>query len=105
VSQSAALVVLPATQPGDDESKATQAVALLLAQSLVDLCLAERVERALRAAGYPPLRAVEVTVCDGLVLLQGCVPSYYMKQHAQAAALDVPGVRALRNDLQVVRSA
>jgi osmotically-inducible protein OsmY len=69
-----------------------------------DLCVAERVERALRATGYPPLRAVEVSVCGQLVILRGRVPSYYMKQFAQAAALALPGVRELRNDVEVVRS-
>jgi osmotically-inducible protein OsmY len=104
MAQSAALVVLPCGRHGDEETHAGQAAALRAAQSLVDLCLAELVGRALRATGYPPLRAAEVSVCGRLVILRGRVPSYYMKQLAQAAAMDVPGVRELRNDVDVVRS-
>jgi osmotically-inducible protein OsmY len=104
MAQSSALVVLPSTQHEDAEGKASRLAALLVAQGLMDLCLAERVEQALRATGYPSLRAVKVSVCGGLVILQGRVPSYYLKQLAQATALDVPGVGELRNDVEVVRS-
>jgi osmotically-inducible protein OsmY len=78
---------------------------LLLAQSLEELCLAERVEQALRASGYPPLRAVEAIVCGPVVTLQGQVRSYYMKQLAQTVAMGVAGVRELRNDVEVVRAS
>jgi osmotically-inducible protein OsmY len=102
MAQSAALVVLPSG--GHSDQDAGQA-ATLLAESLVNLDLAERVERALRATGYPPLRVVEVSVSGPLTILQGRVPSYYMKQLAQAAAMGVPGVRELRNELCVVSSS
>jgi osmotically-inducible protein OsmY len=104
MSESAALVALPSAQHGDAERNASRAAALPVAQSLVDLGLAERVERALGATGYPPLRAVGASVCGRLVILQGRVPSYYLKQLAQATAMNVPGVRELRNDVEVVRS-
>jgi osmotically-inducible protein OsmY len=65
--------------------------------------VAEQVERTLRATGYPALRAVQVTVSGQLVHLKGRVPSYYLKQLAQVAALEVAGVCELRNDLDVVR--
>jgi osmotically-inducible protein OsmY len=83
-----------ATAPGNQQ-------AAVLAQSLVDLCLAERVERALHATGFAPLRAVEVSVTGEFVILRGRVPSYYMKQLAQAVAMEVEGIRELRNDVQV----
>ena len=79
-----------------------QSAARLLQQSQEDFCLAERVERALRATGYGPLRGIEVSVDARLVILGGRVPSYYLKQVAQTTALAVPGVRHLRNDLDVV---
>jgi osmotically-inducible protein OsmY len=105
MAQPAALVVPPAGPHGDEAAQARQAAALLLAQGLSEFCLAERVEQALRATGYPPLRAVAVSVCGPLVILQGRVPSYYMKQLAQTAALAVAGVRELRNEVDVVRSS
>jgi osmotically-inducible protein OsmY len=65
--------------------------------------LAERVERALRATGYGPLRGIEVTVRARLVILGGRVPSYHLKQVAQTAALAVPGAHQVRNELAVGR--
>jgi osmotically-inducible protein OsmY len=102
MSQSTALVVPsgPLAQAPEREDQPATA----LAQGLVDLCLIERVERAIHATGLPPLRAVEVCVGGQQVVLKGHVPSYYMKQLAQAAAMDVAGVRELRNELQVGRS-
>jgi osmotically-inducible protein OsmY len=102
MSRSAALLVL-SSELLVDERNANQA-ALLLVQSLADLCLAERVEQALHAIGYAALRAVEVSACGGLVILQGRVPTYYLKQLAQATVVEVPGVQELRNDVEVVRS-
>ena len=101
MSQPAALFMLPTRQRGDEPLDA----AVLATQCLEDLRLAERVARALRATGYPALRTIDVTVSNRLVFLEGRVPSYYMKQVAQAVVLDVPGVRELRNDLEVVRCA
>ena len=63
--------------------------------------LDERVERALRATGYLALRALEITSRDRRVVLKGRVPSYHLKRVAQAVALAVPGVRQVRNDLDV----
>lgn len=67
-----------------------------------DSHLAGRVERALHATGYMPLRNIEVAVCARVVNLAGRVASYYLKQVAQTAALGVPGIHRLQNDLQVV---
>jgi osmotically-inducible protein OsmY len=68
-----------------------------------DRQLAERVERALRATGYGSLTEVAVAVHVRLVVPGGRVPSYYLKQVAQATALSVAGVERVRNDLKVVR--
>jgi osmotically-inducible protein OsmY len=68
-----------------------------------DLRLAELVERALGATGYGPLRNIEVTANEQLVMLGGPVPSYYLKQVAQAAALAVVGVHQVQNNLVVPR--
>jgi osmotically-inducible protein OsmY len=43
-----------------------------------------------------------VSASDDFITLRGRVPSYYMKQVAQATALAVTGVRGLRNELEVV---
>jgi osmotically-inducible protein OsmY len=49
-----------------------------------------------------PLRAVQVSACGRVVILQGRVPSDYLKQAAQAAALGLLGVEKLHNYLEVV---
>jgi osmotically-inducible protein OsmY len=100
---SAALQILPAPGRTGEETDTLQETALVLGQSLEDLRLAERIERALRASGYGQLRGVGVTVHARLVILAGRVPSYYLKQVAQTAALAVPGVHQVRNDLDVCR--
>ncbi len=64
---------------------------------------AERVRLALSAAGYGPLRHVEVTVQAGAVFLTGQVPSYHLKQLAQEAALAALATHRVRNDLAVAR--
>jgi hypothetical protein len=97
MAQSAAPLILPARERTGEET------ALLLRPSPEDLCLAERVERALRATGYGPLRGVRVAALARLVILGGRVPSYYLKQVAQATALAVPGAHQIRNDLDVGR--
>ena len=101
MTQSVAPLILPARQRTVEEANAAWAMAQFLQQRKEDLCLAERVERALRATGYGPLRGIEVTVHARLVILDGRVPSYYLKQVAQTSALAVPGVRRVRNDLDV----
>jgi osmotically-inducible protein OsmY len=101
--RSADLLILPACERTGEKTDAARGTALLLRPSQEDLGLAERVERALRATGYGPLRGIEVTVHARLVILGGRVPSYYLKQLAQATALGVPGAHQVRNDLEVGR--
>jgi osmotically-inducible protein OsmY len=105
MAKSAALLILPAREPTGEEMDAVRETALLLGQTLEDLRLAERIEHALRASGYGPLRGIEVTVHERLVIFGGRVPSYYLKQLAQAIALAVPGVHQVRNDLDVGRTS
>lgn len=100
---SAAPTILPSQPSTDAEKDAFQTSARLLTQDLEDPRLAARVECALRATGFGPLRSVEVTVHERIVVLGGRVPSYYLKQVAQTTALAVPGTHQVRNDLHVSR--
>jgi osmotically-inducible protein OsmY len=104
VTQSVALVEVPSRKL-DELEKASQEAAARAVQCLEDLGLAERVARALRTTGYPSLRAVRVLVRGQLVSLHGRVPSYHMKQLAQAVAMEVAGGREVRNDVEVTRPA
>ena len=103
MAQSAAPPVLPVHERPGGDTEAIQPAAPPRAQSQEDLRLAEGVERALRATGYAPLRGIQVTAEARLVILAGRVPSYYLKQVAQATALSVLGVDLVRNDLEVGR--
>jgi len=98
--QSAGLPILPTCKSADADSLRT--AASLLTQSLEDLHLAERIKRALQATGYGALRAIDVSVNARIVHITGRVPSYYLKQIAQATALAVPGTHNIDNDLDVM---
>ena len=86
----------------DEETDAFQTTASLLTQSLEDLRLAERIERALHATGYSALRDIEIFVNARIVHLVGRVHSYHMKQIAQVTALAVPGTHQVHNDVDVI---
>jgi osmotically-inducible protein OsmY len=101
MGNSGALLILQTAAP-TGEKEALQETNKLLAQDPEDQCLAGRVERALHAAGYGPLRRIKVAVQARLVILAGRVASYYLKQIAQTVALTVPGTHQVRNDLEVV---
>ena len=64
--------------------------------------LASRVRNALQATGYTPLRSLSVCAAEGLIILRGVVPSFHLKQLAQAAVRGIAGVSDVRNDLEVV---
>lgn len=72
--------------------------------SRADARVAERIDQALRGTGYLSLRNLEIIVTQGLVVLRGRLPSYYMKQVAQAAVRAVPGVGEVHDQLDVVSS-
>ena len=56
---------------------------------------------ALRQCGYISLGNIQCEVHDGVATLSGSVPSYYLKQVAQAAAARIEKVREVKNLLQV----
>ncbi len=103
MSQSTALRIIAARQCTCEETNAAKETAPFLKRNQEDLCLAQCVERALRATGYGSLRGIKVTVRGRLVILGGRVPSYYLKQVAQTTALAVPGALHVRNGLDVCR--
>ncbi|HVL14313.1 MAG TPA: BON domain-containing protein [Gemmata sp.] len=49
------------------------------------------------------LRGVVVGGSGGLVVLQGRVPTFYLKQLALVTVMAVPGVESVRNELEVER--
>jgi osmotically-inducible protein OsmY len=99
------MLVMPFRRPGEAKWDGIEEVPSLLVQDRTKRSLADCVERALRATGYPALRAIEVVERGRCVVLKGRVASYYMKQMAQAITLAVPGVHQLCNDVEVIPPA
>ena len=67
-----------------------------------DLSLADRVRICIHRQGYPQLQAVGCESEGDSVMLSGQIESFYMKQLAQEVATRTPGVRKVRNDIQVI---
>jgi hypothetical protein len=63
-------------------------------------------ERALRCGPYPALKKLSCDYQGGVLVLRGCLPSYYLKQIAQEIVVhQTQGVDRLDNQIQVVRPA
>jgi CheY-like chemotaxis protein len=69
----------------------------------------QRVEEAasgrLRASPYRALAKVSCAYGSGVLRLSGCLPSYYLKQMAQAAVAGLEGVERVANEVAVVSTS
>jgi osmotically-inducible protein OsmY len=63
------------------------------------------VEARFRRSNYPPLWQISCAYKDGLLVMRGTVPSFYLKQVAQEYARHTPGVDRVDNGLHIVRSS
>ena len=59
------------------------------------------ITEALERTKYQPLRRVDASYDAGTVTLLGIVPTYFLKQVAQVAAMSVSGVRRIDDQLRV----
>lgn len=66
-----------------------------------DRLIVDSVHRALRASGYGQLLKLRAQCQHGCVTLQGCVPTYYLKQVAQSVLKAIDGIRDIDNDVRV----
>lgn len=64
-------------------------------------CLGPEAEGRLRRSGYLALRDVSCEVSGRVAWLRGRLPSYYLKQMAQAVVADVEGVQQVINLIDV----
>jgi osmotically-inducible protein OsmY len=67
----------------------------------LDRLIVDNVQRALRASGYGQLLKLKAFCEHGRVTLQGCVPTYYLKQVAQSVLRSIDGIRDIDNDVKV----
>lgn len=72
-----------------------------LAASPQDLQVAERIQQRLVRDGGPNSDRILVQVDDGRVVLLGTVETAQMKETATSAAMSVPGVQMIENNLSV----
>jgi osmotically-inducible protein OsmY len=84
------------------ESFDAGSVALLVSPAVRRADPADLAERALRGSPYLALRNVICECRDGVLTLRGCLPTYYLKQVAQAMVVRVDGVRQVVNEIQVI---
>ena len=62
-----------------------------------DECVLAAAKDRLEASGYRELASLHCEVIDGLVVLDGVLPSFYLKQMAQEAVLTLDEVDCVRN--------
>jgi osmotically-inducible protein OsmY len=67
--------------------------------------LQELAEGCLRRNPYLALKYVSCDCRGGVLVLRGCLPSYYLKQVAQQLVADLEGVKGVENQIQVVAGA
>ena len=61
----------------------------------------ELVERCLRSNSYSALSDISCDCLNGVVLLRGCLPTYYLKQVAQVVVAHLEGVEQIDNQIEV----
>jgi CheY-like chemotaxis protein len=61
----------------------------------------EESERRLRSNPYLALKSISCEYHYGVLLLRGCLPTYYLKQVAQAVVAGIEGVVRVDNQIQV----
>ena len=67
--------------------------------------LKELAERCLHSNPYLALNNISCELLDGVLVLRGCLPTYYIKQIAQEAVAPLEGVERIDNQIQVVAPA
>lgn len=83
------------TQPIDRSPKATTR------GPAHDVRIRELAEWRLRKSSYFALAHVSCHYGRGVLTLGGCVPTYYLKQIAQATVSGLDGVKAIENQIEV----
>jgi osmotically-inducible protein OsmY len=58
-------------------------------------------ERGLRSSRYSALQHVSCDCRGGVLVLRGCLPTYYLKQVAQEAVTHLEGVERIDNQIEV----
>jgi len=82
---------------GISENRKTESSGGLCRRSLIVAAAGER----LRRSGYSAVRDLACEVRDGWLILRGILPSFYLKQVALAAVVDIADVRGVADHVRV----
>ena len=63
--------------------------------------LIDEARERLDQSGYPCLSQLQCKATDGVLVLEGSVPTYYLKQLAQTLVRKIKGVKIIANNVQV----
>ena len=66
-----------------------------------DISPADAAERLFRESPYHPIRRLTCRYCDGVLIIAGRLPSFYLKQLAQTAVQDLKEVKRVDNQVEV----
>jgi hypothetical protein len=72
---------------------------------LTPFTITELAESKLRSKPYQALKSLCCDYQDGVLVLRGCLPSYYLKQVAQEVVARLDGVARIDNQIRVVTPA
>ena len=75
-----------------------------MARATVSPDAAETAKERLRHHDYLTLRRISCSYRDGVLTLWGHLPTYYLKQIAQAAVGGIAGVEHINNEIKVESS-
>ena len=67
--------------------------------------IVDRAENCLRHNPYLANKNVHCDFHEGVLTLRGCLPTYYLKQLAQAALGPVSGIQSIVNEIEVMGGA
>lgn len=64
--------------------------------------IAEGAECCLRHNAYLAMKNLQCECHEGVLILRGCLPTYYLKQLAQTLVAGIDGVQRIVNEIEVV---
>jgi hypothetical protein len=77
---------------------------VLIYQPPEPISLGELAERNLRSSPYLALRNITCDSLEGIVVLRGYLPTYFLKQMAQTLVTRMDGVIKVINEIEVVNT-
>lgn len=74
----------------------------VIARRAQDAAIEATIRQRLSNLGYPQMQQLRIDVLHGRVAIAGQLSRYYLRQLAQTAVMQIPGVIGLTTDLSVI---